>query len=342
MAKKIEEVSISEQVPVMEIGEPVEKTGKKKPQTIEELPGVGETTANKLKDAGYDTFEQLAVAMPVELAEIAGLGEGTAAKIINAARQALEMGYETGDKILERRKLVTKITTGSKELDGLLGGGVETGAITEAFGRFGSSKSQLGFQLCVNVTAPLDKGGQDAEAVVIDTEATFRPERVAQMAVARGLDPDAALKRIHVARAYNSDHQILLVEKLEELIKKHNVKLIVVDSITSAFRSDYVGRGMLADRQQKLNKHIHLLMRLADVYNLAVYITNQVMDRPDMLFGDPTTPVGGNVLAHMSTYRLYLRRSKEDRRIAKIVDSPHLPDGEVIYRVTTDGIVDVE
>src|SRR3989344_5482228 len=156
MARKVEEGTISEAVPVMDVGEPVEKAGKKKPQSIEELPGVGEATAGKLKDAGYDTFEQLAVAMPVELAEVAGLGEGTAAKIINAARQVLEMGYETGDKILERRKLVAKISTGSKELDGLLGWGVETGAITAAVCRVRSSKAQLGFQLCVNVTAPID------------------------------------------------------------------------------------------------------------------------------------------------------------------------------------------
>ncbi len=171
---------------------------------------------------------------------------------------------------------------------------------------------------------------------------TFRPERIAQMARAKGVDEDAVLKRIFVARAFNSDHQTLLIEKADTLIRENNVKLIVVDSLMSEFRSDYMGMEMLARRQQKLNKHLHALQKLADTYNLAVYLTNQVMDRPGILFGDPTVPIGGNVLAHQATYRLYLRRSKEDRRIAKLVDSPSLPDGECVFRVTEDGIEDMK
>lgn len=323
-------------------GEAVVEKKSKKITTIEDLPGVGDAIAGKLREAGYDSLEVLAVSMPNELVEVAGIGEGTAIKIINKAREVLEMGYETGDKILERRKNIIKLSTGSKELDSLLGGGIETQAITEAFGKYSSGKTQLGFQLAVNVQLPVEQGGLGGEVLWIDSERTFRPERIFQIAESRGLNPEEALKRIHVANSYNSDHQMLLVEKAEEIIKKHNIKLIIVDSLTSAFRSDYVGRGTLADRQQKLNKHIHLLQKLADVYNLAVYVTNQVIDRPDILFGDPTAPVGGNVLAHMSTYRIYLRRSKEDRRIAKLVDSPHLPDGEVVFRVTEKGICDVE
>lgn len=200
--------------------------------------------------------------------------------------------------------------------------------------------SQVGFQLCVNAQLPKEKGGLGGSVAFIDTESTFRPERIAQMAEAAGLRPEDVLKNIHVARALNSDHQMLLVEKLEPLIKEKNIRLVVVDSLTAAFRSDYVGRGELAERQQKLNKHIHQLLRYADQYNVAVYVTNQVMDRPDILFGDPTAPIGGHVLAHTSTYRLYVRRSKEDRRIVKLVDSPNLPDGEVVFRVTPEGICD--
>ncbi len=765
-------------------GKPVEEAEKervvegrvKKIKSIEDLPGVGDSTLSKLMEAGYDSIEAIAYSMPVELAEVAGIGEGTAVKIINAARDALEMGYETGDKVLERRLHIGKITTGSRELDALLGGGVETQAITESFGKYGSGKTQVAFQLCVNAQLPPEKGGLGGEVLLIDTENslpyeetvfvkidgkyfvkpigeivekslelsehvsetngsrstaenplavevvafdpndykistfpvtgfikhpakkiyrvklasgrevktteyhnfftlnqegkltpaylrdlkpgdfvpvpaklpetasnqlspeeaeflgayvadgcvipndrygtghymtiftakedkaitpivqrfvearnykahrnkyglriyskeltefvkqcydgqqydahhkrvpltifnasnelkqsflkgylagdgsfdkatnmqtaeavsetlasdlqylltalgiparrdavhrvgngrigpstsntiawvptnkkdrkleflpnndlqitrllkkareeqgltqnaitigktvnpvsaierglvkkvgrtklrkilqkfsaetpavkalkklveselwfdeivsieevgeaatydfevmpegkeienfvagkggvivhnTFRPERVAQMARAKELDPGEVLKRIHVARSHNSDHQMLLIEKADELVKKHGIKLIVVDSLTSAFRVDYVGRGTLAERQQKLNKHLHALQRLADKYNLAVYVTNQVMDRPDILFGDPTAPIGGNVLAHQATYRIYLRRSKEDRRIAKLVDSPNLPDGECVFRVTPAGIVDVE
>jgi len=319
-----------------------ERKQPKKIREVSEIPGVGENTASKLKSAGYGSLEQIAVAKAAELAEVAGLGEATCAKIIAAARDSLEMGYETGDKVLERRKLIERISTGSKALDELLGGGVESQAITETFGKFSSGKSQIGFQLCVNAQLPKEQGGVGGRVVFIDTESTFRPERIVQMSQAKGLDPDKVLKNIHYVRAYNSDHQMLLVEKAEDFIKEQNVRLIVVDSLTSAFRSDYTGRGELAGRQQKLNKHIHALQRLADVYNLAIYVTNQVMDRPDILFGDPTAPIGGNVLAHLCQYRLYLRRSKETRRIAKLVDSPHLPDGEALFRCETEGIGDVD
>jgi len=278
--------------------------------------------------------------MPAELTEIGGIGEGTAKKIINICRQAMEMGFETGTDVLERRKEVRRIDTASKELNALLGGGVETQAITECYGKFGSSKTQLGFQLCVNAQKPVEEGGLDGGVLFIDTEGTFRPERIKQIADASGIDGGKVLEGIQVARATNSDHQMLLLEKAEDLVKQGKIKLIIIDSLTSNFRSDYVGRGTLAERQQKLNKHMHVLLRYADRYNVAVYVTNQVMDRPDILFGDPTTPIGGHVLAHISTFRVYLRRSKEDRRIAKLVDSPNLPDNECVFRVTPDGIRD--
>ncbi|MEM3654882.1 MAG: DNA repair and recombination protein RadA [Candidatus Micrarchaeia archaeon] len=200
--------------------------------------------------------------------------------------------------------------------------------------------TQVGFQLAVNVQKPEGQGGLGGKVLFIDSEATFRPERIRQIAEAQGMDPDQVLKNIHVARAMNSDHQILLIEKADELIKKENIKLIIVDSLTSQFRSDYVGRGALGERQQKLNRHIRALQRLADTYNVAVYITNQVMDNPAILFGDPTTPIGGHVLAHQSTYRVYVRRGKEEKRIARLIDSPNMPEGECVFKVTPEGIRD--
>jgi len=200
--------------------------------------------------------------------------------------------------------------------------------------------SQLGFQLAVNVQKPVDQGGLNGGVLFVDSEATFRPERIFQLAEASGLDPQAVLKNIHIARAENSDHQIILLEKAEDLIEKNNIKLIIVDSLTSHFRADYLGRGALGERQQKLNKHVHTLQKLAEKYNLAVYVTNQVMDNPGILFGDPTTPIGGHVLAHMSTYRLYVRKSKDDKRIARLVDSPNMPEGEAVFRVTPKGLSD--
>ncbi len=313
---------------------------KKYYKDLEDLPGIGEVTAEKLRAAGYSEFSALATANPHELAEAGGMGVESAKKAIEAAKSMVEIGFETADVVFERRKNISKITTGSKALDELLGGGVETMAITEMYGKFSSGKSQLGFQLVVNVQKPTDQGGLGGGVLFVDTEATFRPERVVQLAEAQNLDPQTILKNIQVARAENSDHQIILLEKAEETIEKNNIKLIVIDSLTSHFRSDYIGRGALSERQQKLNKHVHMLQKLAEKYNLAVYVTNQVMDNPGILFGDPTTPIGGHVLAHMSTYRLYVRKSKDDKRIARLVDSPNLPEGEAVFRVTPGGLSD--
>jgi len=305
------------------------------------LPGVGEATAEKLREAGYTTVESLAVATVAELREAAEIGEAQAKKIIAAARKAAEIGaFLTADKVLERRKTVGWITTGSKQLDALLGGGVETRAVTEVFGEFGSGKSQLGHQLCVNVQLPREKGGLDGRAVYIDTENTFRPERILSMAAGAELDPEGALRNILVARSYNTDQQLLIAEKAEELIEKEGVRLMIIDSLTSHFRAEFVGRGTLADRQQKLARHLLVLHRIADLQDIAVFVTNQVQARPDLFFGDPTRPIGGHILGHSATTRIYLRKSKGGRRIARVVDSPNLPEGESIFMITENGIRD--
>lgn len=311
-------------------------------EQIEELPGVGDKVGEKLKAAGYTDLMALAAASASELNDKCALGEETANKIINAARGKLKMGFELATEVLKRRESIGKISTHSKSLNILLGGGIETQAITECYGAFGSGKSQLAHQLAVAVQLPVEDGGLGGKAVFIDTEQTFRPERIQDMAKALGLDPKTVLENILVARAYNSDHQILLAEKAEDVIKNQGVKLLIVDSLTANFRSDYTGRGQLADRQQTLNKHMHKLQRLGDVYNIAIYVTNQVMSRPDIMFGDPTVPIGGHVLGHQSTYRIYLRKSKGEKRIARMIDSPSLPEGEAIFTVGLDGVRDDE
>ena len=320
---------------------------------LEDLPGVGPATAEKLREAGFGTVEAIAVASPGELVTAAEVGEATAAKIIAGARQAADVGgFETGDQILERRKQVGKVTTGSKSFNELMGGGMETQSIVELYGEFGSGKTQVAHQLAVNVQLPVEMGGLGGSAVIIDTENTFRPERIAQMV--RGLppapdgqewDPDEFLRNISVARAFNSNHQILLAESAMDLAEKSRsserpVRLLIVDSVTAHFRAEYVGRGTLADRQQKLNKHLHDLMRFGDLNNALILVTNQVMAKPDTFFGDPTKPVGGHVLGHTATFRLYLRKSKGEKRIARLVDSPNLPDGEAVFTVTTEGVKD--
>lgn len=308
---------------------------------LEELDGVGKAVAEKLREAGFETVESVAAASIGSLKDI-GLSESNAKKIIESATKIVKkMRFETGLEYLERRKEVGKITTGSKELDNLIGGGIETQAITELFGRYGSGKTQLALQLSVNVQLPKKRGGLEGSAIFIDTENTFRPERIESMATHLGLDPKETLKNVHIARAYNSDHQFLLVEKAAEVAKEYNTKLVVMDSLTAHFRAEYVGRGTLADRQQKLNRLLHLLLRkLADPYNIAVVVTNQVMARPDILFGDPTEPIGGHVVGHTATYRIYLRKSKGDKRIARLIDSPSMPEGECVFQVTSNGITD--
>jgi DNA repair protein RadA len=192
----------------------------------------------------------------------------------------------------------------------------------------------------VDAQLPVDQGGLNAETVYIDTESTFRPERISDMAKGLGLDPQVVLGKIHIARAFNSNHQMLLVSKAQELARNRPIRLIVVDSLTAHFRAEYAGRGELAPRQQLLNKHLHELLRFADAYNAAVVVTNQVSARPDILFGDPTRPIGGNIVAHAATYRVYLRKSKPPRRIARLIDSPNLPEGEAVFSVIGEGIRD--
>ena len=309
--------------------------------SIEELPGVGPATAEKLRDAGYVDLMAIAVESPKVLSEVAEIGENTAVKIIAAAKQAADVGgFETGDMILERRKNIHKLTTGSKAFDELMGGGLETQSIVEFYGEFGSGKTQVCFQLAVNATRPLEEGGLDGEVFIIDTENTFRPERIVQMAMALDMDPETVLKKIHVARAFNSHHQMLLVEKAQELAADIKVRLLIVDSLTAHFRAEYVGRGALAERQQNLNKHMHSLLRFGDLNNAVIAVTNQVSAKPDAFFGDPTRPIGGHIVGHAATYRLYLRKSKGGKRIARLVDSPNLPEAEAVISVGEDGIRD--
>ena len=343
-------------------------------QDLEDLPGVGPATAEKLLENGFDDYQGIAVASPGELSNTADIGESSASDIIQAAREAADIGgFESGATVLERREQIGKLSWGVPEVDELLGGGVETQSITEVYGEFGSGKSQVTHQLSVNVQLPPEHGGLKGSAIFIDSEDTFRPERIDDMV--RGLDDEviedtmvqhgvvesaedadagdddllrelteAVLDRIHVAKAFNSNHQILLAEKAQEIASgsqddEFPVRLLCVDSLTAHFRAEYVGRGELAERQQKLNKHLHDLMRVGDLNNTAVLVTNQVAADPDSFFGDPTQPIGGNILGHTSTFRIYLRKSKNEKRIVRLVDAPNLADGEAVMQVTNDGLV---
>jgi DNA repair protein RadA len=266
--------------------------------------------------------------------------------MIKSARELADIGgFRTGKDVFEQRKGVRKLKTRVPELDDLLGGGFETQAITEMYGEFGSGKSQIVHQMAVNVQLPEEDGGLAGSAIYIDTENTFRPERIEQMVIGLGIDADPAdfLENIHVARAHTSDHQILMLdtarERAAELRESDKpVRLFIIDSLTSHFRAEYAGRGTLAARQQKLNRHLHDLFKLADENNAVGLVTNQVLSNPAVFFGDPTKPIGGNIVGHTATFRIYLRKSKGGKRIARLVDSPNLPEGEAPFMVEEAGL----
>src|SRR5512135_604315 len=308
---------------------------------IEDLPGVGPATSQKLRELGYHTVESLAMATYREL-EPVGVSEKKAFQIIDAARSAIGISFIRADELYKMRKDVLRLSSGSKALDKLIDGGLETQTITEFYGEYGSGKSQFCHQLCVNVQLPPERGGLNGGALYVDTENTFRLERIIQMAKHLGLDPEQVVKNIIYAEAFTSDHQMFLLENADEVIKANNIKLLIVDSLTAHFRSEYIGREMLASRQQKLNKHMHKLISLARAFNCVAFVTNQVMAKPDQFCGDATHPIGGHIVGHTSHTRIYLRRASHGPiRIARLVSSPYLPEGEEILKVTENGIEDV-
>ena len=311
-------------------------------EDLESLNGVGSTTASKLRTSGYTTIEAVAVTPPREIMEKTNLGFNTILKIQEAARQMITTDFKTAHEFYEKRRAMKKCTTGSRKLDEILGGGIETQALTELIGEFGSGKTQICLMLSVTSQLPHEQGGFGGNVAFIDTEGTFMPERVYQIATANGVDPQKVADNILVARAYNSSHQCLLIDRLFTLCPENNIKLVIVDSMISHFRGEYIGRETLAERQQKLNQYLHKLIRLSEAYNVAVVITNQVQANPTAFFGDPNRPAGGNVMAHACTHRVYLRKGSKGTRIARVIDSPCLPEVPARFLVSEKGLEDTQ
>lgn len=309
------------------------------------LPGVGPATKQKLNDAGINTILDLATAGPSEIAESLDVDIVKAVDLNNKARKKLvelnrlEPDFVSASDLLVKRQKIDRISTGAKNLDELLGGGIETWAITEFYGEFGSGKTQLCHTLCCNVQLSREKNGLDGAAIYVDTEGTFRPERIAEIATARGMDPEAILKKIIVARAYNSAHQELIVKELGRVIEANKAKLVIVDSAVAHYRAEFLGRGTLAERQQRLNRFMHHILRIAEIYNVAVVVTNQVQSAPDSYFGDPTRATGGHVVAHTSTYRIYFRKAGKNR-IARMMDSPYHAERDAAFILDDKGVDD--
>jgi DNA repair protein RadA len=309
---------------------------------IQDIEGIGPTTAKKLREAGIFSVMDLAVATVEDLAVDINASKESAASFIMAAQKllresdVLEKEFITADTALKKRRSLLRCSTGSSMLDDLFLGGIETQAVTELYGEFGSGKSQICHTMCITAGQPVESGGLNSGVIYIDTEGTFRPERLEQISSSRNIDPVRALQNVAVCKVYNSAHLELIVKNLGKYIDDYKAKLVVVDSIISLHRAEFSGRGTLADRQQRLNSIMHKLLRISEIYNIAIIVTNQVQSAPDTFFGDPTKPTGGNVIGHASTYRVYLRKSGENR-IAKMIDSPYHPYSEVRFTINEKG-----
>ena len=311
---------------------------------LSNIENVGLATEKRLREAGFRSIRDLLVRGPVEISEATGMEMDESVEICNKARLMLEdlgmidKSFVTATSLYNKRK--DRISTGSKSFDDLLGGGIETKAVTEVYGEFGTGKTQLCHTLCIMVQQPVSEGGLDAKAIYVDTENTFRPERIVSIAQARALDPQKALENVIVAKAYNSAHQELIIDEAGSVVEDNNARLIIVDSAVAHYRAEFIGRATLSERQQRLNRFMHILVRIAETYQVAVLVTNQIQASPDAYFGDAIRPTGGHVLAHTSTYRIYLKRSGKNR-IARMVDSPYHAEREILFTLSNSGISDV-
>ncbi|XP_076233737.1 DNA repair protein RAD51 homolog 1 [Calliopsis andreniformis] len=311
-----------------------------------ERNGITAGDIKKLEEAGYYTVESVAYTPKKILVAIKGISEAKADKILQEASKLVVMGFKSATEIYQIRSNIVFVTTGSTELDRLLGGGIETGSITEIFGEFRTGKTQLCHTLAVNCQLPIDMGGAEGKCLYIDTEGTFRPERLISVAERYKIAGDSVLDNVACARAYNTDHQTQLLIQASAMMTESRYALVIVDSATSLYRTDYTGRGELQARQTHLGRFLRMLLRIADEHGVAVIITNQVVAQVDgaasMFGGDPKKPIGGHIIAHSSTTRLYLRKGRGETRICKIYDSPCLPESEAMFAINADGIGDVK
>merc|ERR1719328_928497 len=310
-----------------------------------EQHGISGTDCKKLQEAGFYTVESVVYAPRKKLLEIKGISEQKADKIQLEAQKLVPTGFTTATEMHMKRSQIIQITTGSKELDKLLNGGIETGSITEMFGEFRTGKSQLCHTMAVTCQLPIDMGGAEGKCLYIDTEGTFRPERLLAVAERYGLSGNDVLDNVAYARAYNTDHQMTLLTQATAMMSESRYAIVIVDSATACYRTDYSGRGELSARQMALAQFLRALLKLADEFGVAVVLTNQVVAQVDgaaMFNADPKKPIGGNIMAHASTTRLYLRKGRGEQRICKIYDSPCLPEGEAVFAINADGVGDVK
>ena len=303
--------------------------------------GIQSADIKKLVEAGFNSLESVSYVPKKNLVVIKGLSEGKVDKIIKAVYDILQYKIQPSTIALQERKKLTRITSGSKELDTLLGGGFESNSITELFGEFRTGKTQICHTLCVTCQLPKSDGGGEGKAIYIDTEGTFRPEKLASIAERFGLDPKETIENVYYARAYNSDHQNRLLMQVCALMCEHKFSLLVVDSATALYRTDYSGRAELSNRQMSLAKFLRNLQKIADEHKIVVVITNQVVATVDgnSFGGNDKKPIGGHIKTD-ACQTLYLKKGLKQNRICQIYDSPSLPEAEASYSITDRGIDD--
>lgn len=169
--------------------------------------GINNADVKKLIDAGFQTVESISYTAKKNLINIKGMTDAKVDKIIDVASKLVPNEFQTAAEFYVKRQSVINLTTGSTEFDKLLGGGIETGSLTEIFGEFRTGKTQICHTLCITCQLPKEKGGGEGKAMYIDTEGTFRPERLASIAERFGLDPQECMENVAYARAFNCDQQ---------------------------------------------------------------------------------------------------------------------------------------
>lgn len=324
----------------------MEDMGGPAPLSILQSHGIPAADIKKLIEGGIHTLEALAHAPKKELTAIKGLSDAKVEKMQKEAWKLVPMGFTTASIVAEQRSELIKVTTGCKELDDILEGGIETGSITELYGEYRCGKTQLCHTLCVTCQLPIDMGGAEGKALYIDTEGTFRPQRLAQIAERYNLSVNDVLDNVAYARAHNTEHQCNLLSAAAGMMAESRFALVVVDSATALYRSEFNGRGELAARQIHLGKFLRALTKLADEFGVAVVVTNQVvasnLDGGAMFAGPQIKPIGGNIMAHATTTRLWIKKGRGESRMAKIVASPSLPEREASFGIGMEGVTDVK
>eukprot|EP00636_Phaeomonas_parva_P015237 CAMPEP_0118854132 /NCGR_PEP_ID=MMETSP1163-20130328/2449_1 /TAXON_ID=124430 /ORGANISM="Phaeomonas parva, Strain CCMP2877" /LENGTH=365 /DNA_ID=CAMNT_0006786805 /DNA_START=266 /DNA_END=1364 /DNA_ORIENTATION=+ len=344
---------------------------------VEELQNSGIQVAdiNKLKEAKIFTCGSVLKTPKRELLQIRGITDAKVAKLLDSCRKVTGLSeFSTGLEMLHRQKKVIHVTTGSTALDEILGGGIESGSITEFYGEYRTGKTQLMHTLCVTSQLGLEQGGGMGKVLYIDTEGNFRPQRIQQIADRFGLDAAETLDNVYVRRCHTHEEQMESVMLAQAILAEDGYfRTIIVDSVMALFRAEFLGRGQLSERQQLLSAHLRGLVMAAEEFNIAVVIINQVVrpnPNPDpdplqvrtpnlvatptpimcqtanpdgmSMFGPQLKPIGGNIIAHASTTRVMLKKGRGDQRIAVVQDSPSMPEADATFRISGGGICDVE